>query len=548
MRALTLFLFALASLTACGGSSPAPGDQSRLPEAEDAGPGEVPRHTEVVAFVMARCPHSAELMKVLIPLLEELGPAVPLAIGYLGPVDDLGDAELVQGDAEVAAAEMQICASGAADGRQWLEFLECHYEDDAWRSAPSGWTGCARRAGLDVEAIRACIESGAGREDLERSIAAAAESGIAASPTLFIGERPYLGPRKREALLTHICYQAGRPETRPAPCRQVDAPSGVGATLLVDERCDDPQLCDVSREVEFISMLVPDMEIVEVDYSEDEGRAIHRSIARAGGPATLPLLVLDEGLADWPGAIERMEEFLMPFGDGYLIPLGRGWDPTAEICDNGEDDNGDGLADCDDPGCAKKPVCREEQPGRLDLFAMSGCPFASEMMPSVRRFLEHLGGERGEVDFRLQFIGEVLENGELYSMHGPEEVAEDLRMICAQDLYSKKDLFMDYVVCRSSQALGGDWESCLPDGISARRIRRCAEGERGRQLLVESFELADAVGVEGSPTWMLNNRLEMRGRTAPAILESFCGHNDLEACDREVEPVPGAEARPDMCL
>ena len=31
--------------------------------------------------------------------------------------------------------------------------------------------------------------------------------------------------------------------------------------------------------------------------------------------------------------------------------------PPEEICDNGEDDNGDGLADCDDPQCFEFPGC-----------------------------------------------------------------------------------------------------------------------------------------------------------------------------------------------
>jgi hypothetical protein len=50
--------------------------------------------------------------------------------------------------------------------------------------------------------------------------------------------------------------------------------------------------------------------------------------------------------------------------DGYLGALGSfdidlSCPSTNEICDNGEDDDGDGLTDCEDPFCADKIVCLE---------------------------------------------------------------------------------------------------------------------------------------------------------------------------------------------
>jgi len=33
-------------------------------------------------------------------------------------------------------------------------------------------------------------------------------------------------------------------------------------------------------------------------------------------------------------------------------------DTPEEDCANGEDDDGDGLADCDDDGCAGDPACQ----------------------------------------------------------------------------------------------------------------------------------------------------------------------------------------------
>ena len=38
-------------------------------------------------------------------------------------------------------------------------------------------------------------------------------------------------------------------------------------------------------------------------------------------------------------------------------------DPEREICDNGEDDNGDGLIDCDDPQCEDSSDCGTSEYG-----------------------------------------------------------------------------------------------------------------------------------------------------------------------------------------
>ena len=51
------------------------------------------------------------------------------------------------------------------------------------------------------------------------------------------------------------------------------------------------------------------------------------------------------------GACESKEP--EPFGALYGGPP----KTSDEICDNGDDDNGDGKIDCDDPTCAKAPNC-----------------------------------------------------------------------------------------------------------------------------------------------------------------------------------------------
>ena len=127
-------------------------------------------------------------------------------------------------------------------------------------------------------------------------------------------------------------------------------------------------------------------------------------------------------------------------------------------------------------------------------------------------------------------------------MHGEDEVAEDLRMICAQDLYGKGYRFMEYVKCRAKTYDSPAWEPCVPKWMNKKKLRRCAEGKRGAKLLKESFLLAEELGIHGSPSWFLNNRVPMTGRTTDTIVRAFCAENELPACDKEVAEEPEVQS------
>lgn len=539
-----VFAFTAAAFVATSGCGTAP------PPVESPATTETPSalqpvpHAEIVVFMMARCPHCADLLKTLLPLKKELGDSVSIALAYIVGPDGSG------GDAEVEAASMELCVGINSQPDQWFEFLDCVYSGSKWHKLPRGWTSCAAGAGIDVARVTTCMDSGEGEDELTRSVAAARAQGIRAAPTMFIDGRPYVGDRSRRDILTRICYMAGSEETRPRQCDGVEPPPRIMATLLVDGRCNDPYLCDVSREVEFLRGMLPTMELAELDYGVPEGRKLYDLIRAADGPGTLPLLVFDATLEEFEAEKASMEEFLIDHGDGFVMPLGRGWDPLAEICDNEVDDNGDGKHDCEDDDCVSTLPCRVEKPRLLDLFIMSRCPFGMELIPSVDAFLDHMGRDRKNVDFRLQFIGDVLEDGTLDSMHGDLEIDEDLRMICAQDLYPTRYKFMEYVSCRARSYVSKDWQACVPKGMSAKKIEECATGERGTELLAKSFGISDATGLTASPSWLLNDKLEMEGRTATTIRDAFCEHNDLPQCSteiRDVETADGEGPSADQC-
>jgi len=296
----------------------------------------------------------------------------------------------------------------------------------------------------------------------------------------------------------------------------------------------------VDRFESFIKKQIPNANITRIDYSMPDGNALWQRLKVAvpaapppksgtRRPLGLPVALFAKNVEDEPEAFNRLEKRFINLGDEYLFQLGP-WDPESEICDNSRDDDGDGSADCDDSDCRGTKACRSEVPRSLKVYVMSQCPYGVRVLNSMESVLANFGRDRSKINFRVEFIGRTESDGTLYSMHGAAEVEEDLRQICAQHHYPDNYSFMEYILCRNKNIRSADWRSCVRAPLDAYVIQECADGGEGRRLLIESFEEASTLGIKGSPTWLLNNRYEMRGRDSESIKSDFCERNSLPEC------------------
>jgi hypothetical protein len=89
---------------------------------------------------------------------------------------------------------------------------------------------------------------------------------------------------------------------------------------------------------------------------------------------------------------------------------------------------------------------------------------------------------------------------------------------------------MDYILCRNKNIRSDEWEECVEAPMKVDVIRRCSEGDEGRELMRESFELANKLGFRGSPSWLLNNRHTIKGRDPESIKNDFCAKNEQPEC------------------
>jgi hypothetical protein len=216
---------------------------------------------------------------------------------------------------------------------------------------------------------------------------------------------------------------------------------------------------------------------------------------------------------------------------------------------------------CADPRWAGTLPCREEVPGRIDLFVMSRCPYGIAAEKAVMPVVEHF---RGKLELRLHFVVEIVDalgyqlhprkhlcwaHGDRFvcSLHGPTETEEDLRQACVQDLHPDGHAFMDYVTCRNED-LAADWRSCASPA-DATAIEACATGARGLELLASDADLAARLDVRSSPTWLLGNDAIVELSSDPAaIRDAVCARwPALSGCKRPLAAQKQAPAKPGGC-
>ncbi len=476
--------------------------------------------------IMSKCPFGVKVLQGIAPVLDKMGDRIDFNVHYIGREKD-GELTSMHGEPEVKGNILQMCADEIGDDKAWLAFLKCQNED--WRKIPEGWEECAKTAKLDVAKMKTCYEGEQGKKLLAASYKVSQEKRATGSPTIYLAGEPYRGGRSEMSFSRAICGKMADPKT--AACNEIPAPTKVPVTVVADKRCTG-RGCDPKRFLSFVSHTFEGAEIKELDYTDAEGKEIFEK----SGQQFLPIAVFGPEVEKEEAGYNRLKRRLAKVegSDNYVYPLGRTWDPKAEVCDDGVDNTGDGKTDCDDDSCKGKKVCREEIKNKLDVFVMSQCPYGVRTVDAMEEVLKNFGNDRKKLDFELNYIGQERE-GKLTSMHGQGEVDENIRQLCAQKHYNKDYKYMDYVLCRNKDYRSTDWESCAKGGIQAPIIKKCFEGEEGKALLAASFKKASDLGISGSPNWLLNNRFDMHGRNPDSIKTAFCAKNEgVAGCDKQL--------------
>ena len=456
---------------------------------------------DVELYIMSKCPYAAQVIPGIAELARSLGPRANVTVGYIGTVDAKGELSSMHGPTEVEADLAQVCAGKIAPARQ-LAMMACQTRA-GYAQAEATVGACAAEAGIPVASLRACIASGEGARLLAASFARSTARGAKGSPTIFIGGDRYEGHRSATAFLRAACGKLSPPADA---CLRLARVPRVNVVLLSDRRCTDCRATSLSSQVR---NSIDNPEIRELDYGDAEGRKL---FAATGSPG-LPILVFDQSLEADADALQALQPRLKGQAPNRYLTGGTSWKPT-----------------CHDPGgctraeCRADLGCRRENPGQLDLFMMSHCPFAAKALLSMPEVLRDLGPS---VDLRVHYIGDRDAKGGFTSMHGAAEVDEDARQLCAAKHFAAKRTYLDYLVCRARDPRAPAWQACTKPAtaVDSALLERCVSGAEGPKLLGESFGQARELDIGASPTWVVNNRYRHSGIDTATIERFFCEHN-----------------------
>lgn len=166
----------------------------------------------------------------------------------------------------------------------------------------------------------------------------------------------------------------------------------------------------------------------------------------------------------------------------------------------------------------------------VQLFVMSFCPYGMQAENAMRNVVNLLGNK---ADIKVHFIASVSGTAPytFQSLHGDQEVQEDLRQVCIMKNYDQKT-YWNYLMninanCSSKYKDSVAYDACWKDaatkaGIDTSKVDTCSKGTEGQNLLKADADLATANGVSSSPTLIINGVAYNGDRNTNAYKEAIC--------------------------
>lgn len=181
---------------------------------------------------------------------------------------------------------------------------------------------------------------------------------------------------------------------------------------------------------------------------------------------------------------------------------------------------------------------------KAQLFVMSYCPYgnqAEELMMDVVNLLD----DKADIELHYVIYSNyggggpnycLDENDKYCSMHGIQELNQDIRELCIQKY--QKDKLWDFIeevnVACNYQNVDSCWGSVAQSvGVNVDMVKEC-EREEALALAEQELQLNKKYGISGSPQLIINE-IEYTGlRTAEAYKSAICEgfNNPPEECSQ----------------
>ncbi len=217
---------------------------------------------------------------------------------------------------------------------------------------------------------------------------------------------------------------------------------------------------------------------------------------------------------------------LLQRGSGhYVLPSGTNWDPRAEVCGDGDDNDGDGRVDCADDDCLHRLPCRPERKNSVTVFLDEGGEFSARAVKALEEIVEHTNRAGSGFEVVIRQVGKK-QKGAWSPLRGGEVARDVKRQLCMQENdWSPQDL-LHFMTCRAKQDRDR-WTECVAheDEAQLESVVQCANGDQGTTLMNNSFEESAAAFVQQTPYVLVNNRYPIESYSPDSIATEVCLRN-----------------------
>jgi len=157
----------------------------------------------------------------------------------------------------------------------------------------------------------------------------------------------------------------------------------------------------------------------------------------------------------------------------------------------------------------------------VKLFVMSFCPYGNQAEDIMKPVVDLLGSK---INLSVHYIVSKGSDGKYLSLHGDQELNQDVREICVSKYQQNKYWAFIEAINKSCTSQNADscWENVAKSiGIDTAKIKDCAKSEVS-SLLDKEIELTNSLSISGSPQLFVNGTEYQGNRTSEAYKTAIC--------------------------
>ena len=468
-------------------------------------------------YVMSQCPYGVQAENLLKDIFDKIGDRVDFHLEFIGSgtASSLGS---LHGEPEVKGDIAQLCAIKHSPDK-YFDMVLCMNENPS--SIPGNWESCAAKTGVDAAKVKTCYEGDEGKKLAEESFKRSEEAGAQGSPTFKIAGKDYNGKRDAKGVLSALCK--GIASNPPDACTNIPKPIEFEVLIVTSKDC---KTCDTSNIEGGLSQIFEGAKFRNIDASDPEGKAAIQKYGLMRAPSFVFEKKAEE-TEEWKSTPQLGAAFDLKEDRLVLKDEATGANYFFDPAKQAEVEKA--ALDAKSAAMKRLGVNNDEKP-QIDFFVMSYCPYGNQAEEAIKPLYDLL---KDKADFNAHYViykdyqgGSAQFCIEGYcSMHGIQELNQNIREMCVRKLYSQKEWF-DFAIEMNSKCSYQNADACWTDvakglKLDDKKISDC-EKNQGLELVKAEYELDQLLGVQGSPTIFVEGLAFEGARTPAGYQQGVC--------------------------